>query len=117
MRLHEYSVLKYVAIFLFCGELLAPSLACAFQTNYNKNETEQIVLSTGHSVSINALFFEEEIEEERDGRNHSILTLHFFHRFHLNLELKQSISSGQPVNQQKYQTQPPLFKRHCSYAI
>ena len=71
MSLREHLVLKYISILLFCLGLLAPTIACTFQPNSNKETTGGKVLSITHAVTLNSLFAEKEIEEERDGKSNS----------------------------------------------
>lgn len=118
MSLREHLVLKYISILLFCLGLLAPTIACTFQPNSNKETTGGKVLSITHAASLNSLFVEEEIEEERDGKSISILHIAFschpFNRFTLG---HQQVNYFIAQHHQKYQTEPLLFKKHCLYLI
>lgn len=118
MSLREHLVLKYISIILFCLGLLAPTIACTFQPKSNKETTSRTILSITHAASLNSLFEEKEIEEERDGKNNSVLYILFsYHPFNHFTLGQQQVNYFIAQHHQKYQTQPLLFKKHCLYLI
>jgi hypothetical protein len=117
MQLRKHSTLKFLAILLFCLELLAPTALSAWVGEVSSStESNKSILSVSHCSAL-SLFVEEEIEE-RDSRNDSPSLISTFDIPKAWLPAAQNtLAYSIANNQQKYQTQPLLFKKHCLYLI
>lgn len=117
MQIRKHSKLKFLAIAVFCLELLAPTFLLAWVNNESRSSELRTSICTSSHNNMLSLFLEEEIEERngRDDSHHSILIVDFLKSWS---PLVQNTAAHRMANhQRKYQTQPLLFKKHCRYLI
>lgn len=110
MDLKHSKILKLAAILIFSFELLAPTIFACTELNSDLKAGQTKFNANPHSVTVfsNLLFEEVSNEEEREGRDHTLISFSFIEIFNVLQKFKSdNITLLLPVN--RTERQPSLF--------